>query len=153
MLKIFARPAEKPPTRAETSGRTGSPSTVGGTASRKQLLAVVLRETLIRNGVPASWLGIEFFRTMDREGARTGGIHVRLLVQDAHSAVAARMVELERDFRRRVALIDYRAHEWLQGVSWQFELPDDDGAQPTSALPRGEAARGGTLAPTQPAPL
>jgi hypothetical protein len=112
-------------TRGPTSG-------VGGTASRKQLLAPVLRETLLRNAVPNGCVGMEFFRTMDRSGARTDGIHVRLVLRDLHDELAGRIVALERDFRRRLTLIDWRAAEWLQGVSWQMELPDDD-AMPEAA--------------------
>ena len=38
-------------TRGPTSG-------VGGTASRKQMLAIVLRETLLRNTVPSGCVGM-----------------------------------------------------------------------------------------------
>lgn len=112
---------------------TQDPSSAGGTASRKQMLALVLRETLRHNDVPREWLGMEFFRTMDRSGARTDGIHVRLVVRDGHPALPARMVALERDFRRRVSLIDYRASSWLQGVSWQFDLAEADEPAPSPA--------------------
>jgi hypothetical protein len=141
-------------------------SSIGGTASRKQLLAIVLRETLLRNSIPVAWLGIEFFRTTDRSGTRTDGIHVRLMVRDGHPELPRSMVALERDFRRRVGLIDYRAPEWLQGVSWQFELPDEDAAFPGDAVAQdGDAAPdsappvrqhhsyGHTFTSTEPAPL
>lgn len=125
-------------TRAPTSG-------MGGTASRKQLLAVVLRETLLRNAVPNGCLGMEFFRTMDRSGARTDGIHVRLVVRDLHEELASRMVALERDFRRRLTVIDWRAADWLQGVSWQLDLPEADESYAAAA-----AAIGATVAPDDP---
>ena len=153
MLRIFSRPAERPRTFSETSARTETPSTRGGSASRKQLVEVMFRETLIRNSIPAPWLEMKFFRTLDAQGVRTGGIQVRLVVHDGHSFVTARMVELERDLRRRIALIDCRAQEWLQGVSWQLDLPRDDSAVTAVPLPSSEAAHGFTLAPTRPAPL
>lgn len=140
---------------------TRAPSSIGGTASRKQLLAVVLRETLLRNSVPNDALGMEFFRTIDRAGARTDGIHVRLVVRDGHPHLPSRMLALEQDFRRRVALIDYRASEWLQGVTWQFELPEEApaparvsaAAQPRVALSSSPRPATQTYAFTEPAPL
>jgi len=143
---------------------TRVPSGIGGTASRKQMLAVVLRETLLRNNVPNGSVGLEFFRTIDRTGARTDGIHVRLIVRDGHPDLPSCMLALERDFRRRVALIDYRATEWLQGVTWQFELPEEataPGLAPAagrpapqrSAVPASTRSQGATYAFTEPAPL
>ena len=120
-------------TRGPTSG-------VGGTASRKQMLAIVLRETLLRNTVPSGCVGMEFFRTMDRSGARTDGIHVRLVLRDLHDELAGRIVALERDFRRRLAAIDWRAAEWLQGVSWQLELPEEQEAADAGTAANDPAA-------------
>jgi hypothetical protein len=120
-------------TRGPTSG-------VGGTASRKQMLAVVLRETLLRNTVPSGCVGMEFFRTMDRSGARNDGIHVRLVLRDLHEELAGRIVALERDFRRRLTAIDWRAAEWLQGVSWQMEFPEEHEAADADTAANDPAA-------------
>lgn len=57
MFRLFTAPSEQPRRAPDTHAPTEAPSTVGGTASRKQMLAVVLKETLIRSGVPPSrWL-------------------------------------------------------------------------------------------------
>jgi hypothetical protein len=146
MFKLFAALPEK--LRAshnapDTGKRPNASSSIGGTASRKQLLAVVLKETLVRNKVPATWVGIEFFRTMDRSGTRTDGIHVRLLLREDQPELAARMLGLERDFRRRLTIIDHQAIEWLQGVSWQFDVPEEDplaGPADAMAAPRQQQA-------------
>lgn len=167
MLRLFTglsgRLRGSPRGGIATSGDvpTRAPSNIGGTASRKQLLAVVLRETLLRNSVPNDALGMEFFRTIDRAGARTDGIHVRLVVRDGHPHLPSRMLALEQDFRRRVVLIDYRASEWLQGVTWQFELPDEAPApvrasgavQPRVNLSSAPRTATHTYAFTEPAPL
>ncbi|HEX7890489.1 MAG TPA: hypothetical protein VF522_14095 [Ramlibacter sp.] len=152
----------------DTGKRPNASSSIGGTASRKQLLAVVLKETLLRNKVPATWLGIEFFRTMDRSGTRTDGIHVRLLLREDRPELAALMLVLERDFRRRLTIIDHQAIEWLQGVSWQFDVPEEDPlTEPAGATaapgqePPAPSLRAGrprqapefTYAHTSPAPL
>jgi hypothetical protein len=148
--------------------KAGSPNSEG-TASRKQLLAVVLKETLLRNQVPTGCLRMEFFRTLDKAGARSQGIHVRLAVREWHPNLPARMLPLERDFRRRLGLLDYRAAEWLQGITWQFDVADDmpltDSVDAGTSVPaaarvtlRPRAAEerafaGATYAYTEPAPL
>lgn len=136
-----------PATAANESATRAPASGVGGTASRKQLLAIVLRETLLRNAVPNDSVGMEFFRTMDRSGARTDGIHVRLVLRDLHDELAGRIVALERDFRKRLAAIDWRAAEWLQGVSWQLDLPQDEATAPgTDAATHPAMARAAAAA-------
>lgn len=167
LFSVFSRKLRSSRGTPETRKRANAASSIGGTASRKQLLAVVLKETLLRNNVPAAWIGIEFFRTMDRSGARTDGIHVRLLVREDQPGLPARLLALERDFRKRLTVIDHQAIEWLQGVSWQFEVPDEDPladaatasagdratAPPRTAQPRARDAREFTYASTAPAPL
>lgn len=113
--------------QGSTSTRpAGGTSTLGGgSTSRKQLLSVVLRETLLRNGIPVAWIGVQYLRTVDRAKPQPSGIHVRLVVQQWHPDLPPCMIAIERDFLRRVALVDYRCSDWLQGVSWQFRLPDD----------------------------
>lgn len=166
LLSVFSgklRPSRSAP---ETRKRANATSSIGGTASRKQLLAVVLKETLLRNNVPAAWIGIEFFRTMDRTGARTDGIHVRLLVREDQPGLPARLLALERDFRKRLTVIDHQVIEWLQGVSWQFDVPDEEpladaasaaaraqAPQAVDSKPRRQEAREFTYASTAPAPL
>jgi hypothetical protein len=146
-------PQDSGPSTAAGEAATRAPASGGGgTASRKQLLAIVLRETMLRNAVPSGCLAMEFFRTMDRSGARTDGIHVRLVVRDLHEELAARMVTLERDFRRRVSVIDWQAAEWLQGVSWQLDLPRDDGMPEVAAAairPPMETPRASEVPPRQ----
>jgi hypothetical protein len=167
LFSVFSRKLRTARSAPETRKRANASSSIGGTASRKQLLAVVLKETLLRNNVPATWIGIEFFRTMDRSGARTDGIHVRLLVREDQPELPARLLALERDFRKRLTVIDHQAIEWLQGVSWQFEVPQEDplaDAAPAAgeerakapvraAKPRRQDAREFTYASTAPAPL
>ena len=155
MLKLLTGRSASPASRKGEPASTLSsrPTTVGseGSAARKHLLAVVLKETLLRNQLPAASVGIEFFRTLDRSGARTDGIHVRLIVRQE----PASLIALERDFRRRLALMDYRASDWLQGVSWQFDLADGEKPKPRllpsldDDAPRDDR----TFANTEPAPM
>src|SRR4051812_39270228 len=48
-------------------------------ASRRELLRLVLRDTLNRTGIPSSWLGADLLAATSR--GREPGIHVRLLLK------------------------------------------------------------------------
>lgn len=115
----------------DASGGPGSeyasclPSTlepISSTTVRRDLLKVVLRETLMRNGIPAGWLRADVLRV-----SRTGEpprLHLRLLTTEWQPRLVFHAVGLEQDFRARLRLLDPAADQWLQGVSWQFALQD-----------------------------
>lgn len=169
------REAAAPPPSTRTDSTRTRAGKSSDTSLRKQLLAVVLKDTLLRGQLPPRSIGMEFLRVLDKRDTRTEGIHVRLVVRDDHPDLRASMLRLEREFRKRLAMFDYRATEWLQGISWQFDveeaMEDANGALPTPAAVRdehrilaaarlsarssspGKGASGGSYAYTEPAPL
>lgn len=137
-----AQEAPAPPQRAAASASAER-------ITRKELLTVVLRETLLRNGIPAPWIGAQFLRCVDRTATtQATGVHARLLVRHWHPRLPSCLWTLQRDFCRRVTLVDYRSADWLQGVSWQFQLPEGTELPPlppasswtTPAAPVGKEA-------------
>jgi hypothetical protein len=108
-------------------------STQSGSAHavRKDLLKMVLRECLQRNGIPEAWLGAELLRASNPK--REPGIHVRLLVRQWQPRLLQHAVSLERDLHQRLLLLDPLADNWLTGFSWQFVLEDTSACPP---LPR-----------------
>lgn len=100
---------------------TSSPSASGSSTSvRKDLLKLVLRETLSRNGIPTHWITADMLRTSSPR--RESGLHVRLLVKHWDPRLMLHGVALEQDFYQRLLLLDATAPEWLMGFSWQFAL-------------------------------
>jgi len=108
-------PSSAPASSEPTSGNLGS--------VRKDLLRVVMRETLHRNGIPAHWLAAEILRT--HSSRREPGFHLRILVRHWDPRLILNAVAFERDLRQRLLLLDSRCGEWLAGLSWQFLLPED----------------------------
>jgi hypothetical protein len=98
-------------------------------AIRKDLLRMVLRETLTRNGIPAAWIGADMLRTTGR-GGRDTGIHVRLLMHHWDTRLLVHGVALEQNFYKRVVAMDPLAANWLMGVSWQYALDDPSACPP-----------------------
>ena len=104
-------------------------STTSQHAVRKELLKVVLRETLQRNGIPESWLSADLLRTNSAR-QREQGIHVRMLVRQWEPRLMLHGVALEQEFQKRLLTLDPLAINWLMGFSWQFALSDSSRCPP-----------------------
>lgn len=100
-----------------TQAPSGSPHSV-----RKDLLRLVLRETLTRNGIPQAWLSADLLRTTTAR--REDGIHVRFLVREWEPRLMLHGVAFEKEYLQRLLLLDPLAVNWLMGFSWQFVLRD-----------------------------
>jgi hypothetical protein len=112
-----------PPDAPQTRMPTPIPVPAGAdqNATRRELLRVVLRDTLARHGIPAAWIGSEVLATRGREP----GVHLRLVLKHWEPRLLACTVALQKHIARRVGLYDPLAHNWLLGISWQFALADD----------------------------
>lgn len=91
-------------------------------ATRRELLRVVLRDTLVKHGIPSSWVQPEML--VSTGGGREPGMHMRLLIKHWDPRLLAHGVAFERSFTHRVELFDPLSPHWLTGVSWQFALDD-----------------------------
>jgi hypothetical protein len=138
LANLFARPGHRTAARSATASRPPShlPSGLNSQQSpgpaatqngvRKELLRVVLRDTLNRNGIPTAWIGIDLLVATAR--GREPTIHARLLIKHWDPRLLVHGPALQEHFQKRVVMLDPLAPTWLQGISWQF------------ALTRGEAA-------------
>lgn len=90
-------------------------------AVRKELLRLVLRETLKYNGFPGSWITAESL--VATSSRREAGIHVRLVVKHWDARFPEYMVAFQHNFETRLLTLDPLAGNWLMGVSWQYDLP------------------------------
>ena len=78
---------------------------------RKEVLKLVMRETLARNGIPESWLSADLLRT--NSAKREQGIHVRLLLRHWDPRLLQHGVALEQEFYKRLLALDPLAPNWL----------------------------------------
>ena len=97
-------------------------------AVRKDVLKLVLRELLTRNGIPQTWVAAEMLRTTSPR--RDQGLHVRFLIRRWDPRLMLHGPALEGEFLQRLLMLDPLAADWLMGFSWQFALED------TSACPQ-----------------
>lgn len=124
---------------SQSAGPAGSQS-----RSRRELLRVVLRDTMNRHGVPAGWLEAEVLVSTSRAGER--GIHWRLVVKHWDPRLLTHALALQQALLKRLTTFDPLASNWLTGVSWQFDSLEDT---PNAPLPN---AASWTEAASAPAP-
>jgi hypothetical protein len=104
------------------SGPHSGSSQVSQHSLRKDLLKVVLRETLMRNGIPSSWIAADLLRSTNTK--KEAGVHVRLLIRHWDQRLLACGVAFEQHFYKRLVAMDPQAGNWLMGVSWQYAMED-----------------------------
>lgn len=96
--------------------------------TRRELLRVVLRDTLTRHGIPSAWIAAELLATTSRKGER--GLHWRLHIKHWDPRLPACAVAIQTALIKRVTAFDPMAGTWLSGISWQFSLEDESQCPP-----------------------
>jgi hypothetical protein len=93
-------------------------------AARREMLRVVLRDTMNRHGVPAGWISAETLVASSRARGQSG-IHWRLSIKHWDARLPAHCVAFQNNLIKRVMTFDPMAADWLMGISWQFVLEDE----------------------------
>lgn len=119
--RIFGRPAPVTPPVVPAPPQ-------GPAATRRELLRVVLRDTLRLHGLPAEWIAAELLTSGSRDGKQ--GIHMRLLLKHWEPRLLAHAPALQDSLAARLKVFDPLAVHWFTGISWQFALADASGCPP-----------------------
>jgi hypothetical protein len=114
-------------------------------ANRRELLRVVLRDTLNRHGIPTAWIVGQTLVATSR--GREQGIHWRLVVKHWDPRLPTHMVGIQNHLIKRAMSFDPMASTWLVGIAWQFVLEDE------SACPELPHPGIWTSVPNTPAPV
>jgi hypothetical protein len=124
-------------------------------APRRELLQVIMRDTMRKHGIPSDWIECRMLSTVNRVGRH--GLHVNFVVKQAHDRLLAYVFAFQDSFERELARFEPRARDWLLSLGWEFqgfnaaEMPDPktwahSGSAPLTPMP-GLAGQG--FAPTQ----
>lgn len=143
-----ARQAKAVPSPSGTQFAASQLSQEGASSThalRKDLLKLVLRETLLYAGIPPQWLSADLLRTTSPR--RESGVHVRFLIRHWDPRLMLHGLSLEEEFTRRLLMLDPLAADWLMGFSWQFALAD------SSACPALPHPGSWTAQPSERAPV
>jgi hypothetical protein len=100
-------------------------------APHRELVQVVLRDTMRRHGIPSDWIECRILSVVMRN--RTSGMHVQFIVAKHQSALLDYVHAFQDSFWEELEKFEPRAREWLFSVAWQFDGP----APPTKqTMPR-----------------
>lgn len=130
--QVASKAALKRPSKPAFASSSSTPGSTSPHNVRKDLLRLVLRETMQRNGIPAGWMSADLLRTTTAR--REDGIHVRFLVREWEPKLLVHGVAFEKEYLLRLLLLDPLSVNWLMGFSWQFVLRDA-GACPSMPHP------------------
>lgn len=101
-----------------------------GSGQHRELVHVVLRDTMRAHGVPSGWMEATVLKVS--HGARAG-LHVQLIVRREHPQLLAHVPAFQESFMSALRGFDARASEWMKSLSWVFE-----GTAGAASLPRPE---------------
>lgn len=106
---------------AESSSRNGP---------RRELVHVVLRDSMRRHGIPSDWIECRILSVVSRN--QKTGMHVQLIVRDGLDRLLSYVPAFQRTFVEEISRFDPRVEEWLFSLSWQFQ---NLGTQEAAAMP------------------
>jgi hypothetical protein len=143
----------------ESEPHSGPPSR---TARRRELVQVVLRETMRGHGIPSDWIDCRVLSvvsgTPGAEGGKpSAGVHVTFIVRSGEDRLLTYVHAFQGSFLRKMREFEPRSMDWILSLSWQFsgDAPAGQPAMPDPAVWAQQAsagtteAAGGPSAPTE----
>jgi hypothetical protein len=114
-------------------------------APRRELVQVILRDTMRKHGIPSDWIDCRILSTVNRHGRP--GLHVNFVVRQAHDRLLAYVFAFQDSFERELARFEPRSRDWLLSLGWEFQGFDIQ----SMADPKTWAQS--NFSPSNPAPL
>ena len=90
------------------------------TAQRRELVQVVLRDSMRRHGIPSAWIECRTLTVASRN-AMSSGMHVQLIVRDGADRLLAYVPAFQHSFMDEITRMNPRVGDWLLSLSWQFQ--------------------------------
>lgn len=88
-------------------------------APRRELVQVVLRDTMRKHGIPSDWIECRILSTVNRVGRH--GMHVNFVVKQAHERLLGYVFAFQDSYERELARFEPRARDWLLSLGWEFQ--------------------------------
>ena len=121
MKKIFGRGAngttaadESP--QSDESDKAADHSKARDT--RRELVQVVLRDTMRKHGIPSDWIDCRILSAQTRQ--RKAGMHVQFVVRQGDEQLLNYVHAFQDSFWEEILKFEPQAREWLFSVAWQF---------------------------------
>ncbi|MFD0666210.1 hypothetical protein ACT80S_00685 [Ramlibacter sp. MAHUQ-53] len=102
-------------------------------ASRREVVHMVLRETMRRHGIPSDWIECRTLSMVRSD--RSTGTYVTLIVRGGQDRLLAYVPAFQTSLQQALERFDPRVGDWLRGLAWQFE----GGHESPAAMPDPES--------------
>ena len=109
--------SQSPDTGQGLSIQDGSES-----ATRRQLVQVLLRDLLRKSGIPPDWIHCHMLTVSSR--SRGQGMYLRLIVKHWDPRFMDYAFAFQNTLMTDIERFESNASSWLHGISWQLELGD-----------------------------
>jgi hypothetical protein len=113
-------------------------------AARRELVHVVLRDSMRRHGIPSDWIECRILPLVTR--SNKSGLHVQLIVRDGIDRLLTYVPAFQASFMEEIARFDPRAGDWLFSLSWQFQILS---APVAKAMPNPQSWQASAAAPLE----
>lgn len=87
-------------------------------AARRDLVRLVLRETMQRHAVPSDWVECRLLPVITSQ--RNTGLHVQLVVVQGQGNLLGYIPAFQSNLMAELEKHDHRVWDWLLSISWQF---------------------------------
>ena len=138
-----------PLTQFNETESTSNEEEIARNAPRRELLQVVMRDTMRKHGIPSDWIECRVLSTVSRTGR--AGLHVSFVVRQAHEQLLGYVFAFQASFESELARFETRARDWLLGIGWEFEghkltepMPDSNSWKAAARPARPPLARPGS---------
>jgi hypothetical protein len=131
----------------------------GRNAPRRELVQVILRDTMRKHSIPSDWIDCRILSAVTRTGRR--GLHVNFVVKQAHDRLLPYVFPFQDSFERELSRFEPRCRDWLLSLGWEFtgmkasDMPDarhwSGGSLHAAAAGQAEADREGPATEDSPA--
>ena len=124
--QLFGLKSRSIATPSESKPGAEGPATIedgSANALRRQLVQVLVRDSMRRHGIPAGWLDCQMLLVSSR--SRGEGMYVRLVIKHWDIRLLTYAVAFERSLRIDITRFEPHAAQWLYGISWQMEVGDN----------------------------
>ena len=102
---------------SETTPEKGSTN-----ARRRDLLQVVLRDTVRRHGIPSDWIDLRVLSVDSRKAQPSA--HAQFIVRSGGDRLMPFAYTFQDSFMAALQRFEPKARDWLLSLSWQLEDPD-----------------------------
>lgn len=107
-------------------------------APRRELVQVILRDTMRKHGIPSDWIECRILSTVTRSGRP--GMHVNFVVRQAHDRLLGYVFAFQDSFQSELARFEPRSKDWMLSLGWEFQgAATDAKAAAKPAAPAAEA--------------